>query len=209
LTTKRALVIGISDYDSLEHLDFCRDDGEAMSNLLSSHGYRINADHNLVGYVTWEKMREAIINFFTDPKIKPTDTLLFYYSGHGVPDEYGDIYFATSEIDHNFPYNKGYAFDELEKMIQRTISTKVILILDCCYSGSANLSKSRSSSLERQGKCILSSSLALQEAYYLREENHSLFTFYVLQGLEGQDREVLDKHGNITIPIPDIFVFFC
>jgi hypothetical protein len=31
---KRALVIGISDYDNLEPLSFCKNDGQEMSNTL-------------------------------------------------------------------------------------------------------------------------------------------------------------------------------
>jgi hypothetical protein len=31
------------------------------------------------------------------------------------------------------------------------------------------------------------------------EENYSLYTYYLLRGLEGKEREVFDRHGNITI----------
>ena len=218
----RALVIGISDYDSLERLDFCKNDGNAMFNLLSSRGYHINNSHNLVGYVTWETMRDAIINFFTDSCIKPSDTLLFYYSGHGIPDVDGDIYFATSEIDHNFPYKRGFSFNELAKMIQRTISTRIVVILDCCYSGSARISKGHeedaarlgtvaihnsSRIIEGEGRCLLAASQALQEAYALEEKNHSLFTLYILQGLEGKDKEAVDQHGNVTVDTLSKYVY--
>lgn len=122
-----------------------------MSKLLSSLGYQINNNHDLIGHVTWEKMRDGIINFFTDMSIKPSDTLLFYYSGHGVPDVDGDVYFATSETDYDFPYKRGFSFKELAKIIQRTISTRVVVILDCCYSGSANLSKGQEEDVARLG----------------------------------------------------------
>src|SRR5215211_8443693 len=153
-------------------------------------------------------------NFFTDSCIKPSDTLLFYYSGHGIPDVDGDIYFATSEIDHNFPYKRGFSFNELAKMIQRTISTRIVVILDCCYSGSARISKGHeedaarlgtvaihnsSRIIEGEGRCLLAASQALQEAYALEEKNHSLFTLYILQGLEGKDKEAVDQHGNVTV----------
>ena len=180
-----------------------------MFELLSSYGYQINNNHNLVGHVTWERLRDGIINFFTDPSIKPSDTLLFYYSGHGVPDEYGDVYFATSEIDQNHPYKRGFSFDELTKMFQRTVSSRVVVILDCCYSGSATLSKGHEEDKARlgtaaidshgKGRCILSASQELQEAYELEEKGHSLFTNYLLEGLQGKDQEVFDRHGNITI----------
>ena len=218
----RALVIGISDYDDLEPLKFCKNDGVAMLDILSSLGYQINNSSNLIGYVTWQNMRDGIINFFTDSRVKPTDTLLFYYSGHGVPDEYGDMYFATSEIDHNIPYRRGYSFNELAKMVQRTVSTRIVVILDCCYSGSANLSKGQEDDVARlgtaaidrgsrilqgEGRCILAASQALQEAYILEEKNHSLFTYYLLQGLQGKESEVFDQHGNITVDTLSSYVY--
>jgi uncharacterized caspase-like protein len=193
-----------------------------MFDLLSSRGYQINNSHNLIGYVTWEKMRDGIINFFTDSTIKPTDTLLFYYSGHGVPDVDGDVYFATSEIDHYLPYKRGFSFNELAKMIQRTISTRVVVILDCCYSGSATLSKGHeddaarlgtaaidngSRILQGEGRCLLAASQALQEAYVLEEQNQSLFTYYILRGLQGKDREVFDQRGNVTVDTLSKYVY--
>ena len=69
------------------------------------------------------------------------DTLLFYYSDHGVSDVDGDIYLASSDTDPDKPYRRGFSFEELRKMIQKSISTRVVVILDCCYSGSAKVSK--------------------------------------------------------------------
>lgn len=222
MTAKRALVIGISDYNNLELLNFCKNDGNAMFDLLSVSGYQIDDNHNLIGYVTWEKMRDGIINFFTNSRIKPTDTLLFYYSGHGVPDVDGDVYFATSEIDINLPYKRGFSFNELAKMIQRTISTRVIVILDCCYSGAARLSKGGSEDnlsilgtfaidnaskiLKEGGKCILAASQGLQEAYALEEHNHSLFTYYLLEGLRGNPSSV-DDSGYVTVDSLSKYVY--
>ncbi|MFZ0513297.1 MAG: caspase family protein [Candidatus Nitrosopolaris sp.] len=109
----------------------------------------------------------------------PDDTLLFYYSGHGVLDDQGNIYLASSDTDPQKPYIKGYSFGDLTMMIERTISTRVVVILDCCYSGSAKLGKGseedaarkwrrimeeRSKNLQQQQqrhvKCILAASLS-------------------------------------------------
>jgi hypothetical protein len=50
---------------------------------------------------------------------------------------YGEIYLASSDIDFDNPYKGGFSFEELTKVIQRCISTRVVIILDCCYRGSA------------------------------------------------------------------------
>lgn len=210
---KKALVIGISDYTHLQTLRFCKNDGEEMFNILNSLGYEI-AD-NLIGYVKWDVMRDAIFDFFVDSEIKPSDTLIFYYSGHGIPDSNGDIYLSTSEIHPNYPRRRGFSFDDLTRLMQDCISTKIVVILDSCYSGSAKVSKGHeddvvkiaSAAIQRrasgmdtgEGRCILAASQALQEAYILEEKNHSIFTYYLLRGLAGEDEEAVDKYGNVTV----------
>jgi hypothetical protein len=219
----KALIISVSNYNNRQPLDFCKNDGEEMFNILYNLGYEILDNNKLIGSVRWEAMSDAIIDFFSDSKIKPQDTLLFYYSGHGVPDIDGDVYLATSEIDPDVPNRRGFSFNELTKMIQRSISTRIIAILDCCYSGSAKLSKGngdedvaklavatidkRSRILKQgEGKCILAASQAYQEAYELVEQDHSIFTYYLLQGLKG-DEGALNINGCVTVDSLSTFIY--
>lgn len=179
--TRRAITIGISNYHELFELKFCKNDGKDVSELMTSLGYIVNDNHNLIGEVTYEQMRESIIEFFTDPNTKAGDTLLFYYSGHGIPDEYGDIYLASSEIDPYSPYRKGFSFTELTKMIQKSNSLRIVTVLDCYYSGFAKSSKGHEDDVatigqsiindktnvlsQGEGKCFLAASQSIQEAY--------------------------------------------
>jgi caspase domain-containing protein len=127
-----------------------------------------------------------------------------------VPDEDGDMYLASSDTDPDKPYRRGFSFEELTKMIQKSISDKIVVILDCCYSGSAKISKGHEEDAAKigrttideksrfgQGKYILSASQAAQEAYALTTGEHSIFTYYLLQGLRG-DAESVDNEGNVT-----------
>ena len=84
---RKAIIISVTDYsNNLQPLEFCRKDGEEMYELLKSLGYQISDSHKLIGQVNYQMIREAIIDFFTDTNTKAEDTLLFYYSGHGIPD---------------------------------------------------------------------------------------------------------------------------
>ena len=220
-STKRALVIGISNYDNLDSLSFCKNDGETISKILKSLNYKIF--DTLIGYVQWQNMRDAIFDFFTDPKTTPNDTLIFYYSGHGVPDSNGDIYLSTSDLHPDNPRKRGFAFDDLTKLLQECISTKIVVILDSCYSGSAKISKGHEEDIVKiasaaiqkksneiitgEGRCILAASQARQEAYILEEKNHSIFTYYLLQGLSGEDGESIDKYGNVTVDTLGKYVY--
>jgi Caspase domain len=159
------------------------------------------------------RYEDAIYDFFSE-ETKPQDTLLMYFSGHGVLDIDGDVYLATSETEAFWPSRRGFNFNELTKLMKQNSSTRIVIILDCCYSGSAKISKGHegdaaklgassidngSQKLRGEGKCILAASQAQQEAYSLEEQNHSLFTFYLLQALRGEHREAVDNEGYLTV----------
>jgi hypothetical protein len=216
--TRKALIISISDYSStsnLQPLDFCKNDGQEMYELLDSLGYEILDNHKLVGQVRFDTMRDAIYDFFDNAHTKAEDTLVFYYSGHGVPAPDGDMCLASSEINPDDPYRRGFSSYELTRLIQNSNSIRIVTILDCCYSGAAKISKGiedaaakigtaaiqdKARTLQQpqgEGKCLLAASQAAQEAYGLKEHDHSIFTYYLLEGLRGNEKSV-DIEGNVT-----------
>jgi hypothetical protein len=210
---RKALIIAVSHYDHLQPLTFCMNDGNEMFTTLKSLGYEIHDNHKLIGRVKWDELRCAIIDFFRNRNINPKDTLLLYYSGHGVLDAYGDHYLAPSELDPFEPDSKGFLFDELTKMIDKSNSQKIVTVLDCCYSGAARIGKGgeedaanagrkaideKSQILERgEGKCILAASQAYQKAFETSQKNHSLFSYYLIEGLKGNE-ETVDNYGYVT-----------
>ena len=209
--SKKAIIIGVSDYDLLQPLSFCKVDGVKMYELLGSIGYEIQEKHKLIGRVEREEMRDAIIDFFRNRKVKPRDTLLFYYSGHGVLDAFGDHYLAPSALNPFEPDTNGFLFDELTKMIRKSDSQRIVTILDCCYSGAARIGKGgeedaanagrkaideKSRILESgEGRYLLAASQAYQKAFETVQKENSLFTYYLLEGLSGQ---AIDNNGNVT-----------
>src|SRR6187431_1274457 len=100
---KKALVIGISDYDDLMSLNLCKNDADELSRVLEKQGYELTDKNKLTGRVTAKTMREAIYDFFNDDYVKPKDTLLFYFSGHGLPDGFGNHYLAASDTAKDKP----------------------------------------------------------------------------------------------------------
>ena len=219
---KKALVIGISDYMKLKPLRFCKKDGDAMLTLLNSLGYDTynNKQKNLIETINGHTLKDTIIDFFNEPTIMHTDTLLFYFSGHAIQDA-DDTYFAASDIDPDIPTRRGFSFNELRKAIEYSRSRRIIAILDCCYSGAAMLHKgdgdaavqghktildNLSKNPQGEGKCMLLSSQDYQKSYPLSKEGHSVYTYYLLEGLSGNDA-ALDKKGNVTPQTLGKYVF--
>jgi len=91
-----------------------------------------------------------------DANINPNDTVLFYFSGHGVPGDDGEHYLSTSEIDPDIPRRRGLSFDELMKIRGDCNSKTVFTILDCCYSGVDKPSKGHEDDAAKLGKEIIS-----------------------------------------------------
>lgn len=141
---RKALIIGISKYDhnnKFPDLDFCENDANEVYNILKAQGYDIPENALLVGRVEWSKMRDEIIDFFTDSTVKPDDTLFFYFSGHGYLDKNTSrTYLSTSEIDPKRPERRGIPFDELTTYVNLCNSERITTVLDCCYSGALEIS---------------------------------------------------------------------
>lgn len=217
---KKALIVGISDYEFLTPLEFCRNDGEEMLKVLKSQGFEVQS---LIGRVEHNKIKKKTALFFDDEDITPSDILLFYYSGHGVPDyDYEDHYLAPSRLDPDKPYLEGYSFDEFGKSVGRTSSKRIVIILDCCYSGAATLGgkgvklqskgagsqnkaagigakaiKKKANTGIGEGTYLLAACQGSQEAINTKKADHSLFTYYLLAGLRG-DKRAIDQEGNVT-----------
>jgi uncharacterized caspase-like protein len=131
--SKKALLIGVSEYVSFPNLKFCENDARKMAKVLGDQAYDVV---NLVGKVKWQEMRRAIRNFFLAEGVNPKDTLFFYFSGHGVSDRFGkNHYLASSEIDPHDPGDRGFWFNELDETIENSISQRKVTVLDCCYAG--------------------------------------------------------------------------
>jgi uncharacterized protein YjbI with pentapeptide repeats len=208
---KRALIISISQYDKLEPLEFCEKDGNKMYEVLKRLDYDIPLKYRLIGgKIDYNRVRDSILDFFSDPIIHHKDTILFYFSGHGVLGNDGEHYLSTSEIDPDKPRKRGLPFDELSKAREVCNSKTIFTILDCCYAGahtsgtkgdeeSANAAKKIIETKSKplgEGKCILAASQAYQKAYEYKKEGHSFFTYYLAEALG--KRECGDEDGDIT-----------
>jgi hypothetical protein len=76
---KKALVVGISDYTNLQKLDFCRNDGKEVYDVLTSLGYEISDENKLIGKAMGTKVN-AIYDFFDNKRDNPDDTCLLIHT---------------------------------------------------------------------------------------------------------------------------------
>jgi Caspase domain len=105
-------------------LDFCRKDGEKMYEVLKALDYEIADSHKLIGHVKFDIMRDVIHDFFDNRQTAANDTLLFYYSGHGIPISEGKMCLASSEIEIDSPKKRGFTSYELTTLFRRKLFVK-------------------------------------------------------------------------------------
>lgn len=215
---RKALVIGISEYtdQSLPKLDFCKNDGNEMYKTLIELGYEIPQNQKIIGEANKKTIEDTIIDFFRDESVSTSDTLLFYFSGHGVLDGYGGRFFANTDVSSTLPEKNGVRFEMLNEQMGKSIADKKIAILDCCFSGGAvaSLTGKSGDNLEKeaedlgseglhqvfgksQGSCILASSLSTKKSFPLADESFSAFTRFIIDGLKGNKNSV-DENGFVT-----------
>lgn len=219
---KKALIIAVSEYEKeskLKPLPFCKNDGETLHEVLNAQDYDITAERRLVGRVEGSSMKKSTLDFFLKD-VHENDQLLFYFSGHGVSDGFGNFYLTPSNINIEIEDEEGLRFQELELYMTKSPAKRVVVILDCCYAGAlgvknggdedlANMARDATDRIFRDtyGRCILASSLPSQSSYAMADNNYSKFTYHLIEGLRGGDGEAVNLDGQVTISTLGRYVY--
>lgn len=199
---RRALLVGIDNYDNVTKLKGCVNDVRAMQALLERHEDKspnyecqilvTDDTQQVTRRVLKEKWNQLFENF--------TGDILFYFSGHGTPTSVGG-YLVTQEGDLIEP---GLAMNDLILLANKSKARSVLLILDCCYSGDigniANMQSGGSienQALLREGLTILAASRSTQTAALVR--GGSVFTNLMLEALKGGASDVRGRVSAAAI----------
>jgi caspase domain-containing protein len=194
---KRALLVGINQYAHVSSLSACVADATAMAEVLSRNADgSVNFDCRLLTApgpepITKVYLRQQWRDLFHDFR----GDVLFYFSGHGTPTDVGG-YLVTPDGVVDDP---GLPMEDVVTMANRSSAETVLLILDCCFSGSiGNPAALQPGSIEnralvREGVTILAASRPTQVAVEVGE--HGVFTNLVLGALRGG---AADVRGHVS-----------
>ena len=189
---KRALLVGIDDYDRFSGLDGCVADVDMLEPLLSrndddSPNFDCQKRTSATGGVT----RDALLGDIDALLGGGADVALFYYAGHGAGSE-TDVALVTRDAT---PATPGIAFSQLLATVAGSSVREVVLILDCCFSGAAGgvPQLATTAATLREGVSILTASRGDQVAV---EWAHGVFSTFLGGALEGGAADVV---GKVTI----------
>ena len=158
---------------------------------------------------SFSTVRRTIASFFT--KNKRDDLLVLYFSGHGVLDDNGQLYLAVKDTERELLSATSIEAPFITSLMDRSISRRQILMLDCCHSGAFGRSKGglgasvgTATTFEGKGygRIILTASDATQYAWegddFFGEAQSSVFTRHLVEGLRTGAADT-DADGQITL----------
>lgn len=201
-----ALVVGIGRYQAFAQLPTALRDAETMGHVLKQVAaldeVRVLTDPDA------GQLAEASEYLFADKETD--DLLLFYFSGHGVKDERGQLHLAV-------PRTRKHASGELVRatavscrhvhdIMSASRSRRQVVILDCCFSGAfADGLQPKDgghvdlrSQLGGEGRAVLTSSASTQFSFDASESGLSTYTQYIVNGIATGEAD-LNHDGQITI----------
>jgi uncharacterized caspase-like protein len=218
-TVRRAAIIGVNKYEdeTIPELKGAENDAKELYERLTdmdSGGFEVAKSHFLTGKeATSDAIRQTLSDLLW--KTDESDLSLFYFSGHGFQDEYGNGYIAPWNMRRTDPMVRGIRMSYLTDLLLRAkLKTTVLMILDCCYSGIATEGQRGAASAEAprfgewfsqlghedigKGRIVLASSgkdeksrERLKCEHTLgrgapSEHPHGVFTYHLLEGLDGK-----------------------
>jgi len=210
-------VIGINNYKNPKNkLNYAVADAGSFKETIERDSKEIFGTINTTYLQDSKATKQDIVNAFNriTETVKPEDVFIFYYAGHGVMSEEAKskFYLVPFDVIQLFGDNESLktlaiSSEELQELSKEIKAQKQLYILDACQSGGmVELLASRGSAEQKAiaqlarstGTYWLTASNSEQFASEFVTLGHGLFTYTLLQGLNGQaDGGAKDK--KITV----------
>ena len=215
VSTHRALVIGIADYQSVKDLNYSDDDARGMKDGLIEIGF---SSQNITTYIDSQATKNAIKNAISSVAVRSTssDLFIFYFSGHGgtYDSDIAPIDEADGFDEYLVPYDANINIssqirdDELKSWLS-SVPGKKVVILDSCHSGGfsksigitaktltgikeANIIDGFSKDLDISGFFTMTACKENETSIEDPDLFNGIFTEYLIEGLYGN----ADINGN-------------
>lgn len=205
---KFALLIGVGEYGSgLTPLPAAVKDVAAMQDVLENPNVGEFDQVQTLINPERQAMEESIFSLFS--KRKRDDLLLFYFSGHGIKDDGGNLYLAarnTRKEQELLAQPTAVAASFVQSTMNLSRFTRQVVILDCCFSGAfAEGMRAKDdgsvpirNQLGGEGRAVLTSSTSTQYSFEHPGFDLSIYTHFLVEGIKTgiADR---DRDGAISV----------
>jgi peptidoglycan/xylan/chitin deacetylase (PgdA/CDA1 family)/uncharacterized caspase-like protein len=209
-----AVVVGINQYKNWPRLSYAVADAKAVREILVRK-YGFAADH-IVELYDQQATRENIVGALGDSladgrKVARDDRVFVFYAGHGatrqLPSGKSQGYLIPVDADAKNFQSQAISMTSFQDISDAIPAKHVFFVMDSCYSGlaltrggAAVPTGDRSQFLQeitrRPAREVMTAGGANEQVADNGPNGHSIFTWTLLQGLEG--KADLDGDGAIT-----------
>ena len=204
-TNTFAVIIANENYQSVSPVPFALNDG----NIFREYCLKtLGIPEKQIKYVpdaTGNQIKQQVGWLQTICDVFGEDAqIIFYYSGHGIPDESNRTAYLLPVDGIGTDVTTGYKLDNLYAALGNIPSKNVTVFMDACFSGNTRndgkemLVAARGVAIKArsgmpQGNMVVFSAAQSDEtAYPDYEEKHGMFTYYLLKKLQ-------ETEGNVTL----------
>lgn len=198
-----AVVIGNENYQRVAKVDYAQNDARVLSKYLTRTLGIPETNVRTYYDATYGDLIAAVedIKSIADAYKGDID-VIFYYAGHGIPDESSRNAFILPVDAQGSNTESCYSLNKLYKELADLNAKHTVVLLDACFSGSlrgdgmlasARGIKMKPKEINTTGNLvILSAASGDQTAYPFHEKNHGLFSYYLIKKLH-------DSEGDVTL----------
>ncbi len=190
------LAVGIIDFADtrIPKLNYCVKDAEALTQYFQESS---KDDIDITLLKNEEATKDAILTSLAKIKqsLSPEDTIIFYYSSHGIGDIEGNTYFITFDTNKDDLANTALGMQQIKDIAAGLGSKNIVMLFDTCHSGGAkSLGQQNPKSYDnlmlaankKTRLAILTSSRTHESSVESPEWGHGVFTYFLLQGMKGK-----------------------
>jgi len=211
-----AVIVGINDYQNWPKLRYCVNDADSVEQMLiSQYGFKKS---NIIKLLNKEATRERIVWALGDQladanKVGRDDRVFVFFAGHGatrkLPSGKELGYIVPVDAEAEASQAKSISMTQLQEFCELIPAKHLYFVIDSCYSGLAltragSTSSKNANYLEeitrRMARQILTAGGADQQVADNGPGGHSIFTWTLLQGLQG----LADTDGNSAITASEL-----
>ncbi|MDA3867486.1 MAG: caspase family protein [Salinivirgaceae bacterium] len=190
-----AVIIGNENYHNEIPVKFAKNDARVFYQYITKTLGVPEKQAHLFIDATYGKMLGELDWLSNVQKAFGNDaTIIFYYAGHGMPDESTKKTFLLPVDGNASQVRTAISTDEIYKSLSEHPSKRVLVFFDACFSGAARdgmLASGRGVRIKpretevKKGNLIVFSAVSGDEtAHPFDEQNHGLFSYFLMKKLK-------------------------
>jgi len=200
-----AVIIANENYQSVSDVEFAINDGEVFRDYVIKTLGVPASNVRFIANATLNNIR-GVMNWLHDVAVawNGEANIIFYYAGHGIPDERTRTSFLLPVDGLGTDFRTGFSLDELYQELGQMPARSVTVFIDACFSGAERsgggemLIAARGVAIRAQpgmprgNMVVFSAAQGDETAFPYREQRHGMFTFFLLSKLQ-------QTEGNVTL----------